>query len=66
MTQVATPGGAEVPDPRPRAAGGRRPVRRDNERLADILEAAEKIAIRAAKGREAFDTDERTRSSWSI
>ena len=41
-------------------------MRRDNERLADILEAAEKIAIRAAKGREAFDTDERTRSSWSI
>jgi len=32
-------GWAEAPDPRPRAAGGRRPVRRDDERLADILEA---------------------------
>ena len=28
MTQVATPGGPETPDPRPRAPGGRRPVRR--------------------------------------
>jgi uncharacterized protein with HEPN domain len=33
-------------------------VRRDDERLADIIEAAEKIAIRAAKGRAAFDADE--------
>ena len=58
------PGWAEAPDPRPRPAGGRRPVRRDDERLADILEAAEKIAVRAAKGRAAFDADEDTRSSW--
>jgi hypothetical protein len=29
-------------------------VRRDAERLADIIEAAEKITIRAAKGRDAF------------
>ena len=35
-------------------------MRRDDERLADILEAAEKIAVRAAKGRAAFDTDEDT------
>jgi uncharacterized protein with HEPN domain len=35
-------------------------VRRDDERLADILEAAEKIAVRAAKGRTAFDGDEDT------
>jgi len=33
-------------------------VRRDDERLADILEAAEKITIRAAKGRAAFDGDD--------
>ena len=35
-------------------------MRRDDERLADILEAAEKIAVRAAKGRAAFDGDEDT------
>jgi uncharacterized protein with HEPN domain len=35
-------------------------VRRDDERLADIIEAAEKISVRAAKGREAFDADEDT------
>jgi hypothetical protein len=35
-------------------------VRRDDERLADILEAAGKIAVRAAKGRAAFDGDEDT------
>lgn len=29
-------------------------MRRDDERLADIIEAAEKIAVRAAKGRAAF------------
>jgi hypothetical protein len=34
-----------------RAAGGRRPVRRDDERLADIIEAADKITVRAAKMR---------------
>ena len=39
-------------------------MRRDNERLADILEAAEKIAVRAAKGRAAFDGDEDSRSCW--
>jgi len=35
-------------------------VRRDDERMADIMEAAEKIAVRAAKGRAAFDADEDT------
>jgi uncharacterized protein with HEPN domain len=33
-------------------------VRRDDERLADIIEAAEKISVRAGKGRQAFDADE--------
>jgi uncharacterized protein with HEPN domain len=33
-------------------------VRRDDERLADIVEAAEKISVRAAKGRRTFDADE--------
>ena len=33
-------------------------MRRDDERLADIIEAAEKISIRAGKGRHAFDADE--------
>ena len=33
-------------------------MRRDGERLADIIEAAEKISIRADKGRQAFDADE--------
>lgn len=33
-------------------------MRRDDERLADIIEAAEKISIRAGKGRQAFDADE--------
>ena len=35
-------------------------MRRDDERLADIIEAAEKIAVRAAKGRAAFDAEEDT------
>ncbi len=35
-------------------------MRRDDERLADIIEAAERIAVRAAKGRAAFDGDEDT------
>ena len=35
-------------------------MRRDDERLADIIEAAEKIAVRTAKGRAAFDADEDT------
>lgn len=35
-------------------------MRRDAERLADIIEAAEKITVRAARGREAFDADEDT------
>jgi hypothetical protein len=39
-------------------------VRRDDERLADILEAAEKIAVRAAKGRAAFDATKTPRSCW--
>ena len=33
-------------------------MRRDAERLADIIEAAEMISIRAGKGRQAFDADE--------
>jgi len=33
-------------------------VRRDAERLADIIEATEKIAARVSKGREEFDADE--------
>lgn len=33
-------------------------MRRDSERLADILEAADKIAARVRKGREAFNADE--------
>jgi hypothetical protein len=33
MTQVATPGGLKLRIPRPRAPGGRRPVRHDDERL---------------------------------
>jgi len=33
-------------------------VRRDAERLADIIEAADKITARVAKGRETFDKDE--------
>lgn len=33
-------------------------MRRDDERLADILEASDKIAARAALGRERFDADE--------
>ena len=35
-------------------------MRRDDERLADILEAAQKVAVRASKGRAAFDADEDT------
>lgn len=35
-------------------------MRRDDERLADIIEAAEKIAVRTARGRAAFDADEDT------
>ena len=33
-------------------------MRRDGERLADIIEAAGKISVRAGKGRQAFDADE--------
>ena len=33
-------------------------MRRDDERLADIIEAAEKISIRAGKGRQALDANE--------
>ncbi len=33
-------------------------MRRDSERLADILEAADKMSLRVAKGRQAFDADE--------
>jgi hypothetical protein len=33
-------------------------VRRDAERLTDIIEAADKIATRVGRGREAFDKDE--------
>jgi hypothetical protein len=35
-------------------------VRRDAERLSDILEAAGKIAVRVARGRQRFDADEDT------
>ncbi len=35
-------------------------MRRDDERLADILEVAQKIALRTAKGRSASDADEDT------
>ena len=33
-------------------------MRRDDERLADIIEAAEKIRARVVGGRERFDADE--------
>jgi uncharacterized protein with HEPN domain len=33
-------------------------VRRDDERLADIIEATEKISVRVGKGRQAFDAEE--------
>jgi uncharacterized protein with HEPN domain len=33
-------------------------MRRDAERLADILEAAEKISVRVGSGRQAFDVNE--------
>ncbi|MCM3847921.1 DUF86 domain-containing protein [Pseudonocardia sp. DR1-2] len=33
-------------------------VRRDRERIADMLEAAEKIRVRVARGRARFDADE--------
>lgn len=33
-------------------------MRRDGERLADIIEAAEKISVRVGKGRQVFDADE--------
>ncbi len=33
-------------------------MRRDDERLADIIEAAEKISVRADKSRQAFDANE--------
>ena len=33
-------------------------MRRDAERLADIIEAAEKVQVRVGKGRQAFDADE--------
>ena len=33
-------------------------MRRDAERLADVIEAAEKISVRVGKGRQAFDADE--------
>ena len=35
-------------------------MRRDDERLAGILEAAKKITVRTARGRAAFDADEDT------
>lgn len=36
-------------------------MRRDDERIADIVEACEKISARAALGREHFDADEDVR-----
>ena len=41
-------------------------MRRDSERLADIIEAAEKISIRAGKGRHAFDADEDVLKEWYV
>jgi uncharacterized protein with HEPN domain len=35
-------------------------VRRDSERLSDIIEAADKIAARVARGRQNFDVNEDT------
>jgi len=35
-------------------------VRRDSERLSDIVEAADKIADRVARGRQNFDVNEDT------
>jgi uncharacterized protein with HEPN domain len=35
-------------------------VRRDSERLHDIIEAADKIAARVARGRQNFDVNEDT------
>jgi uncharacterized protein with HEPN domain len=35
-------------------------VRRDSERLSDIIEAADKIAARVGRGRQSFDADEDT------
>lgn len=35
-------------------------MRRDSERLSDIIEAADKIAVRVAHGRQNFDADEDT------
>jgi len=36
-------------------------MRSDRERLLDIIEAAEKIAVRVQRGRETFDADEDVR-----
>lgn len=33
-------------------------MRRDSERLSDIIEAGGKIAARVARGRQVFDADE--------
>jgi uncharacterized protein with HEPN domain len=33
-------------------------MRRDAERLADVIEAADRISLRVGKGRQAFDADE--------
>ncbi len=33
-------------------------MRRDAERLADVIEAADRISLRVSKGRQAFDADE--------
>lgn len=36
-------------------------MRSDRERLLDIIDAAERIAVRVQRGREAFEADEDTR-----
>jgi hypothetical protein len=40
-------------------------VRADRDRLADVLEAIERIERHTSAGREAFDTDEFVQSGWS-
>lgn len=39
-------------------------MRRDSERLSDMIEASETAAARVARGRETFDADEDTQIVW--
>jgi hypothetical protein len=57
FTQVATPRGLKLRI-RDRVLREAVSVRRDDERHADIIEAAEKISVRVGKGRQMFDADE--------